>query len=123
MLKTNNPLLPFWYTPKAEQESENPTRFQLRGLTGLQRLDFLGESTSSGRVRIVLRYGLLSWENLTDSAGQPVRAQPELSPDGKEIAPATPPAELIHRLDESILLELAGAVIDATGLSPAAKKD
>lgn len=68
-----------WYTPIREREAAAPTRFLLRPLDGLERLNVsftrdaqgsLGLSTESGRAALLP--GLKGWENFVDGDGKPV---------------------------------------------------
>ena len=39
-MKALNPFAPFWYTPRAEEGAEKPTRFKIRGLDGDDQVFF-----------------------------------------------------------------------------------
>lgn len=72
-----------WFTPTNQRgdEVEDPTRYKIKPLDGLQFLevashgkvlangDFLPDHT--GRL-LLLRHGLKDWENLLDHAGEPL---------------------------------------------------
>lgn len=79
-LKALDPLAPFWYTPRAEKDSERATRFKIKGLDGAQHnyvmpeiiLDeekrYVTGLTGKG-IDMVFKWGLIDWENLDNSQG------------------------------------------------------
>jgi hypothetical protein len=81
MLKALNPLTPDWYTPKAEEGKDNPTRFRIKPLSGVEAMDLElfqdveGNTRISGRsARTILRHGLSDWENFgTDTEKVPFK--------------------------------------------------
>jgi hypothetical protein len=116
MAKALNPFAPWWYTPREDKDSPNPTKFKLQGLNGEQMgyiapefiLDAQSKSitnlTGKG-VALALDFGLLDWENFNNDTG-PVafnRANFGLLPYG-------------------LRGELAFQVIIASHASPEAKK-
>ncbi len=79
-IKAKSPLAPYWYTPKSEEGSANPTRFHLRGLSGLESQDVELHKDARGvlrsnstSVRTVLGYAVLDWENVTNEKGEPLQ--------------------------------------------------
>jgi hypothetical protein len=86
--RAQNQFSPEWFTPgdidaddDVSSSEENPARFKVRGLTGSQQAEVMpecsadinGELTISGRaMSLLLKYGLLDWENFENDAG-PVR--------------------------------------------------
>ena len=80
-VKALNPFAPFWYTPEADQGSENPTKFKIRGLNGSEigyvSPEFVIDDAQrmvtgmSGKgIDLTLRYGLLDWENFENDNGK-----------------------------------------------------
>lgn len=79
-LRVASPLSPFWYTP--EGQDGDPTRFKIRGLTGLELSDVNASARrdpdsqsvifTSGSIRIALRAALVDWENFLGADGAPV---------------------------------------------------
>lgn len=66
-----------WFTP-AGQDDENPTRFEVQGLTGSQQAMLAPEIAEVGErdfilpgraVHLLLRYGLIDWDNFCDDNG------------------------------------------------------
>lgn len=66
-------ITPEWFTPKSEEDSENPTRFRIKPLNS-EQLDYVMEGAAMGQNGDVvdisargktyaLRHGLLEWEN------------------------------------------------------------
>jgi len=89
-IKALNPVSPRWYTPRAEEGQENPTRFKIRGLNGTEqgyvwpelRLDDELKTVTgmSGKgLELALRYGLVDWENFANDNG-PVAFSPQNFP-------------------------------------------
>ena len=89
-IKALNPVSPRWYTPRAEEGQENPTRFKIRGLNGTEQGyvwpelkvdDELKTVTGmSGKgLELALRYGLVDWENFANDKG-PVAFSPQNFP-------------------------------------------
>jgi hypothetical protein len=76
-LRAASPLAPFWYEP--EGQAGEPTRFQIRGLTGLElaevnteaKPDFESKTVRFGAaaMRVALQYALLGWENFQAEDG------------------------------------------------------
>jgi len=80
-------LAPSWFTPASEEETgiENPTRFKIRGLTGIEVIDITplikidtnedGDTQvilGSAAANILLANGLIGWEGFCDSDGADV---------------------------------------------------
>jgi len=85
-IKAMNPIAPFWYTPRSEEGTPNPTRFKIRGLNGTEHGYIVPElilnpmerkiADMSGRGQeLALAYGLMDWENFANGAG-PVAFSP-----------------------------------------------
>ena len=77
-IHASEPVVPFWYTPESEKDNDNPTRFHLKPLNGVEmfevrskiKFDADGQLvTTADCARTVLRAGLLGWENFLASAG------------------------------------------------------
>lgn len=77
-IKALNPAAPFWYTPKAEQDVTEPTRFQLRGMNGMEQAQVAphlrggadGSIVTDGEGMILmLGFCLVGWENFNDAKG------------------------------------------------------
>lgn len=95
------------YIPLSERDSATPTRFMLRPLDGIERLDVsfyrdeLGNmSLSSAAARAALKYGLQGWENLMDEDGSPVI----YSPVDRDANLKRLPAELVAELATEIFV-------------------
>ncbi|MCH7882127.1 MAG: hypothetical protein IIB69_11260 [Proteobacteria bacterium] len=92
-IKAQNQFSPEWFTPidvdeldrdiegDATDEGEPRARFKIRGLTGSQQAEIMpgvdisadGSASISGpSMSLLLKYGLLDWENFEDATG-PVR--------------------------------------------------
>ncbi len=75
MLKSLPILKPEWYTPQAEQGSQNPTRFLLRPLNGVELCDVSlvrkgnGFAFDEAGARALLKYGLVGWDKFSDPDG------------------------------------------------------
>ncbi len=80
-IKAKTPLAPYWYTPKDEKDSANPTRFRIRALTGIECQDIEIHKDARGNYRVsatsanaILGYALLDWENLPHpESGEPLK--------------------------------------------------
>jgi len=80
-IRANN-LVPAWFTPESEKESDNPARFLLKPLDGEEYLELItelgekeeGGMTISGKgLKLAIRYGLAGWENFNDAGGTPLK--------------------------------------------------
>ena len=75
----------FWWTPDIADnlESEEPTRFKLKRLTGNQATDIRELVTSEDKDKLregvekAIRWSLLDWENFQDDQGKPIPYQKE----------------------------------------------
>lgn len=103
---------PAWYTPASEEGKEKPTRFKLRGLTGMEMMEvFEGyRSLPGGEVavgapayRAALRCGMTGWENVTDENG-PVKFERVMDDN-------------ISRLSFNLIFELFGEIMARTELT------
>lgn len=76
-MKAISIIVPSWYVPKSEEGKESPTRFKLRGLTGMEFLAVHenAKERNGGYVlgtdaqKAALKYGLVGWEGLNDDKG------------------------------------------------------
>lgn len=117
MLKALNPLTPEWYTPRAEVAQQNPTRFRIKPLSGVEAMDLElfkdveGNTRISGRsAKTILRHGLSDWENFgTDTETIPFKAG---NPD-----------ENIARLSTDIADELVAEIFRRTVLQETERKN
>lgn len=107
MLKALPDLKPDWYTPLAEGDAATPTRFLLRPLDGVERLDvsfyrddFGNLSLSSDAARAALKYGLQGWENFMAADQRPV----PYSPMDRDANLKRLPAELVAELATEIFV-------------------
>ncbi len=75
-------LTPEMYTPLQEREETNPTRFQLKPLTGAEYIDIMchmisdgegGQRLSKDGIEKIIRYSVLSVENLLNEKGNPIK--------------------------------------------------
>lgn len=139
----NNPVTPFWHTyvPKkltdqldnaqgpedvdeetmleALPEGTPVTRFKLRGLRSIELFDVNAGSEvsadkkvrwSSRSIRTALSVALLGWENLPDDEGVPVEFSKNME-------------ENFDRLDYLMLIDLFGAVMNASNISVDQRKN
>ena len=96
-----------WYTPKSEEGKDAPTRFKLRGLTGIEFLEVsehvkLKKGKWSFNVeaqKISLKYGLVDWEKFTDENG--------------DVAFSYDYEINLSRLPATIIRELSNEIIEA----------
>lgn len=107
MLKALKHLVAEHYVPLSERDSETPTRFLLRPLDGIERLDVtyyrdeMGNlSLSSSAARAALKHGLQGWENFLDDAGSPVM----YIPGDRDANLKRLPAELVAELATEIFV-------------------
>ena len=115
-IKALNPLAPFWYTPRAEEGTPNPTRFKIRGLDGTEQgylvpeltLDVMSRSVRgmSGKgLELALSYGLIDWENFANDKG-----------------PVTFAPGNFNLLDYALRVELAMQILTSSYVQPEEKK-
>lgn len=107
MIKALQNLKAEFYVPLSERDSATPTRFNLRPLDGIERLDVsfyrdeLGNlSLSSAAAKAALKHGLIGWENLLDETGSPVL----FSPVDRDANLKRLPAELVAELATEIFV-------------------
>lgn len=65
-------IAPSWYTPGSEKAESNPTRFRVRPLNGVERLEVFGELSTDKKtgttmltakgVTICASYGVIGWD-------------------------------------------------------------
>jgi hypothetical protein len=103
-IKALNPFAAFWYTPREEQASQNPTRFKLRGLNGTEQ-GYIGPELmfdESGRalkgltgkgLELAFQFGLVDWENFANDAGRVV-----FSPQNFGLIPSALQVELAMQI-------------------------
>lgn len=109
-------LSPSWYTPECEKDEENPTRFNLRPLDGLEYMEVIAEVTklesgdfsiSSRGMQKAIRSGVVGWENFLGSNGKDIKFSPHN----------------INKIPPLILQELASEVIERSELGAEAEKN
>lgn len=71
-----------WFTPNDQKENDQPTRYKLKPLDGLQFYEvcnngeFRGDDSfipnQTGRL-LLLRYGMKEWENVLDHKDKPLK--------------------------------------------------
>lgn len=78
-MKALNKVTPEWYTPKAAEEQENPARFMVRGLTGIEFVEVMpfvafddegGYMITVEAVKPLIKHGLVDWENIEGEDGK-----------------------------------------------------
>lgn len=98
---------PEWYTLESERNEENPARFKLRGLNGSEQAQIMPEiiqddsemQLSARALAMLIEFGVLDWENITDNDG----ARIPFPPCGLEVQNSigyAVQAELARRLFE-----------------------
>ena len=123
-----NPIAPFWYVLKRERpaneaealdDSAAPSRFKLRGLRAIEMFDVSAGSEvtsekkvlwASRSVKQALTLALLGWDNVLDEEGQPV----EFSANTEEN---------FARLDYLTMSELFAAILAASNITAAQRKN
>lgn len=118
MLKALADLKPEWYVPLAERDAVTPTRFLLRPLDGVERLDVsfyrdenANLSLSSDAARAALKHGLQGWEHILDTNGSPLHWNP-VDRDAN-----------LKRLPAELVAELATEIFVRSVLSEAERKN
>lgn len=111
-LRAASPLSPFWHTP--EGQDGTPTRFKIRGLTGLELVDVNSEAKpdpenksmkfGAGAMRAALAAALSGWENFIDA-------------DGNQIAFEADKDANIARLPFDVMGELFAEILKASRVS------
>lgn len=100
-----------WHTPKTEEGKESPTRFKLRGLTGMEFLAVHEKAIERDGVYILgteaqktaLKYGLVGWENFYDK-----NTMVEFS---------RKPEDNLARIPFDVIKDLTNKILDSTELS------
>ncbi len=117
-ITAKSPIAPYWYTPKVEKDNGNPTRFKMRGLSGIEGQDVQLHNDQRGvlrsnatSVKTVLGYALQDWENVIDEKGEAV-------PFNRENK-----AESIGRLSAEIVAELFWEAITNSSLNEDQEKN
>lgn len=117
-MRANDLVTATWYTPKSEEGSEQPTRFKLRGLTGVEFIDVQSKVAknddgnfviTADAMRVSLRYGLTDWEAFVDSSG-------------KDLAFSGNQKDNIDRLPFKTIIELSDEIMARTQLDDEIKK-
>jgi len=118
-IRAADPITPFWYTPVSEEGKENPTRFHLKPLDGVEmfgirsmiKFDDDGQMvTTAACARTALRAGLIGWENFADSAGNPVTFDADRAIN-------------VARIPFEFVIELFSAIVNRSVLSETARKN
>lgn len=116
-IKALDPIVPFWWTPEGQENAENPTRFRIKSLTGIQRIEVNTDTKMTGRglvisaagIRTAIRYGLIGWDNFNNVDG-PVPFSFDVD-------------ENIARLPEGVILQIVDRILNASSVSEEAKKN
>jgi len=67
-----------WFTPAGQDSDDNPTRFEVRGLTGSEQARLAPELLTVGRgdvilpgaaISLLLQFGLVGWDGFSDDQG------------------------------------------------------
>lgn len=117
-IRAADPITPFWYTPDSEKNKENPTRFHLKPLNGVEmfevrsriRLEDGQYVTTADCARTVLRAGLLGWDNF-DCASGPVPFD------------AADRARNVEHIPFALVAELFSEIVNRSALSETARKN
>lgn len=117
-IRAADPITPFWYTPDSEKNKENPTRFHLKPLNGVEmfevrsriRLEDGQYVTTADCARTVLRAGLLGWENFCDGAG-PV------------VFDVADRARNVERIPFELVTDLFSAIVNRSTLAETVRKN
>jgi len=92
------------YIPEIDKDSDEPTSFKLKPLSGVHYMSIMAEVTELGDgesritgngLRLAIKHGLVGWDNFNDAQGNKMKFNPV---NVKKIPPA-------------ILTELAGEII------------
>ena len=86
---------PEWFTLDGQEDEDKPARVKLRGLDGAGQAEIAPELSitndgiipSPRGIRIMFRFGLVDWENITDQAGAALPF-PHEAPGGPADRPA-----------------------------------
>jgi hypothetical protein len=108
---------PEWFKPSVEKDAEPPTRFMLQGLTGSQQAQLAPEIATAvsgdlvlpgAAINLLLRYGLVNWENFDDESGPVVFSEN--------------PVKNQDRIPYAIQAELAARIFTLSFAPPDVKK-
>lgn len=112
-------LAPSWYTPESEKDEPSPTRFRVRPLDGVERLEcyeYLSHDEKSGQtylnakgVAFCANHGVIGWEN-----------SPEKSDDGSD-KPFN--QTVVRTLDPLLIRELGLHIFSITELGVESEKN
>ena len=103
MLKINTGLVPEWFTPSGQEDSESPARFKLKPMDGMQFVDFCSEAKilpNGGMVptrkgsEIAFKACLIDWENFVDQNEKPIK----FSPHNFKLIPAEIISEIVGEI-------------------------
>lgn len=106
-------ITPILYTPKSEEKAENPTKFQLKPLDGLQYMDVLTHTSTDQNdnvtlshlgMRLALKHGLLNAVGLLDELGNDIELSAQM-------------------LDVTLLIELSGKIMEISNLTESERKN
>lgn len=117
MRKALEILASHWYTPESEKGETTPTRFKIRGLTGIDRHEIFQHVSlmSENKYTIdrkgaeaCLHRGLVGWEHFADAGGAvPFNGDMSIN---------------LARLDQHLISELVDAIMDRTEITETEKK-
>jgi len=116
MITARGAMTAYWYTPKGEEDGD--TKFQLKGLTALERVEVqtgaeIGDDSVKWTARAIksaMKSGLVGWENFNDSDGKPVKFSADVT-------------ENISRFSYAILNELFVEIMTASVLDEGQKEN
>jgi len=71
-------IVPEWFTPDSQKESDNPARFKLKPLDSKQMVEIQGFHTAEGGIAPAGLYrafeiSIMDWENVNDRNGKPLK--------------------------------------------------
>lgn len=103
-----------WFTPEDERGEDTPTRFKIRPLNGMEFLEVMAEgeqvgdsfvTNHAGRT-LLLRRGLVDWENLLEENGRPLKFS----------------VHNLAKIPANILAELSNEIMQRSALAMEEKK-
>lgn len=115
---------PEWFTLDGQEDDDNPGRVKLQGLDGQGQAEVAPELriTEDGieptprGIRILFRYGLVDWDNITDLGGAALPF-PHEAPGGH-----CDPLEAQRRLPYKVQSEICRRLFELTFAGPEDKK-
>lgn len=118
MIRAQNPLTPYWFTPEDQSDGEEATRFKIQGLNGIQFADLAPDLAQDAEgniiningkgVRLCCRYGLVDWEHFDNDNG-PVKFGKNMTAN-------------MACIPYDVLMELAVEIITASQVTEQEKK-